>query len=278
MPAFLEKIRGLTIPAIRQYHVIRLVERLPFVPDRVRYRLGLVDRPMYAHGVRKAVELAGALGHRGVTVIEFGVGGGAGLLALARHARHHTADTGVAVRVVGFDSAEGLPRPTDFRDLSYAWRAGQYPMTDREALRTRLPSSTELVLGDVAETVPTFLRDQAETLIDHPIGFISFDLDYYSSTMAALTLLRDTDDKHLLPRVTAYFDDVVTIARHTGELAAITDFNREHAAGHISPVNLLRAYLPFAPTWADQVFEYHRNHHPDYNRYEQQRATPGWLP
>jgi hypothetical protein len=96
--------------------------------------------------------------------------------------------------------------------------------------------------------------------------------------MSAFTILRDTEDKHLLPRTTVYFDDVITIAEHTGERAAIADFNKDHTLGRLSPLNALRAYLPFAPSWADQIFEYRRNHHPDYNRYEQPRAIPDWPP
>ena len=277
MADWLEKLRRWTIPAIREDHVVRLAERIPLIPDRARYQLGMVYRPMYAHGVRKAVELAGALGHRGVTVIEFGVGTGGGLLALARHARHYAAESGLAVRVVGFDSAEGLPPPLDYRDVPYAWRQGQYLM-ERDELRARLADGVELVLGDVAETVPSYLARHAEDLASHPVGFISFDLDYYSSTTSSLAVLRDSEDKHVLPRVTAYFDDIITVAEHTGEFAAIADFNRDHEAGHVGPVNALRDYLPFSPTWADRVYEYHRNHHPDYNRYETPRAVPGWLP
>ncbi|WP_433272640.1 hypothetical protein ACQPZF_16915 [Actinosynnema sp. CS-041913] len=102
-----------------------MTERIPLLPDRVRYQLGMVDRPMYAHGVRKAVELAAALDHRGVTVVEFGVGTGGGLLALSRHARYYEAESGLTVRVTGFDSASGLPPPVDYRDVPYAWRQVQ---------------------------------------------------------------------------------------------------------------------------------------------------------
>ena len=52
------------------------------------------------------------------------------------------------------------------------------------------------MLGNAVETVPKFLE-----ATDIPaIGFISFDLDYYSSTAAALKVL-DGPPRTRLPRV-----------------------------------------------------------------------------
>jgi hypothetical protein len=57
-----------------------------------------------------------------------------------------------------------------------------------------------------------------------PIGFIAFDLDYYSSTMSALKVL-DAEYKYLLPRVACYFDDIV------GDIDLLSRIRRR-AAGH----------------------------------------------
>jgi len=65
-----------------------------------------------------------------------------------------------------------------------------------------------------------------------PLGFVSFDLDYYSSTKAAFALFEGPASAHL-PRVYCYFDDVCSNAlgcmtEHLGELLAIREFNEAH--------------------------------------------------
>ncbi|MFK0157297.1 hypothetical protein ACIQVK_35200 [Streptomyces sp. NPDC090493] len=277
MPDLIRTLRDLSMSGYRLQSMIRLTERIPVLPDELRYSFGLVDRPMYAYGVRKAVELTRSLGYDGVTVIEFGVGDGGGLESLSRHARHYSRTSGVDIHVLGFDTGRGLPGSADYRDVPYMWTQGQYQMHEDELL-ARLAGSARLVLGDVSETVPEFLRTHAEHLAGNPVGFVSFDLDYYSSTASALTLFRDADDAHLLPRVTSYFDDILSIVEETGELAAIADFNRAEKKGIIGKVNALRSHLPFDPVWADQIFEYHRFNHSDYSRHESARNNPGWRP
>ena len=75
-----------------------------------------------------------------------------------------------------------MPELLDFRDLPHVWGKGFYRM-DVAALQARL-TSAKLFLGDVAETVLKFLGSDAK----FPLGFVAFDLDYYSSTAQALTI------------------------------------------------------------------------------------------
>ncbi|MET8289498.1 hypothetical protein ABZV80_30305 [Streptomyces sp. NPDC005132] len=277
MPDLIHTLRDWTMSGYRLQSMIRAAERIPALPQDLRYTFGLVDRPMYAYGVRKAVELAASVGSSGVSLVEFGVGAGGGLTTLNRHARYYAHSSGLRVHVFGFDSGSGLPQSTDFRDLPYMWSQGQYPM-QREELLARLDGSAELILGDVSETVPAFLQSHADLLAQNPLGFVSFDLDYYSSTTSALTVLGEAPDDQLLPRVTAYFDDILSIVENTGELAAIADFNRVEKAGYLGKVNALRSHLPFDPVWADQIFQYHRFGHAAYDRYETARDSPTWRP
>lgn len=277
MTELMHRLRDLSMSGYRLQSMIRLAERIPVLSEDVRYSFGLVDRPMYAYGVRKAVELARSLGHGGVTVLEFGVGEGGGLEALSRHARRYSRSSGIDVHVFGFDTGHGLPDSTDHRDVPYMWTRGQYQLSE-EKLLARLAGSAQLVLGDVSETVPEFLRSRAEHLTRNPLGFVSFDVDYYSSTTSALALFRDAEGSRLLPRVTTYFDDVLSIVEEIGELAAIADFNHAEVRGTIGKVNLLRSHLPFDPVWADQVYEYHRFDHPHYRRHESARNDPRWRP
>ena len=109
----------------------------------------------------------------------------------------------IKIEVFGFDSGEGLPTHSDYRDLPYVWRRGFYKM-DVAGVRRRLKNA-RLVLGDVRETVPAFIHDGAFP----PIGFVSIDLDYYSSTVSALRVFHGPDGNYL-PRVLLHLDDIMS--------------------------------------------------------------------
>src|SRR5262249_56044490 len=64
---------------------------------------GALIRPQYAWGVAIASAQARALGHKEISVLEFGVAGGRGLVALEQIVQSVSAVTGVAVRIFGFD-------------------------------------------------------------------------------------------------------------------------------------------------------------------------------
>jgi len=259
----------------RQWRRIELAERLPLIPIEARYRYWLVDRPHYAYGVHRAALGAKQLGFDEVTVVEFGVAGGNGLLALQRHAGYLGRRHGVKVHVVGFDSGEGMPKPVDHRDPPFRWGPGYYQM-DVPALLQRL-GDADLVLGDVAETVPEWIGRRREKLRLAPVGFVAFDLDYHSSTMASFELFRAEDASHLFPRIVCWMDDIVYSIPAIGELRAVADFNAEapdiRAIGRIFG---LRAGIPLDPPWADQIFEAHRFDHPQYGDLVEE--TPEQLP
>src|ERR1700723_2811747 len=99
-----------------------------------RVGLGAVDRPHYAYAVWHAARLAQRLEVPRISVVEFGVAGGNGLLSLEQHAAASSAASGVAIDVYGFDSGQGLPALQDFRDLPYHWKPGFFSM-DETALR-----------------------------------------------------------------------------------------------------------------------------------------------
>jgi hypothetical protein len=248
----------------RQWQLTKWVERLGIIPEAGRYRYWLVDRPNYAYGVHRAAQSARRLGFQRVTVVEFGVAGGNGLLALERHARYLGDHYGVQVDVVGFDSGEGMAQAHDYRDQPFRWGAGFYRM-DEAALRARI-TNAELVMGDVKTSAGAWVAANRDRLQESPIGFISFDLDYWSSTMSAFELFRYEDVSHLLPRIVCWMDDIIYSIESIGELQAISEFNAEEpGARAIGQVVGLRAGLPFDPPWAEQIFETHLFNHPRYN-------------
>lgn len=242
-----------------------LDRRLNFFGYPTKLEIGSVDRPHYGHGLLHAAMLARKLGHAAVSAVEFGVAGGNGLANLEMHAVHVTKLTGVRVAIYGFDTGTGLPPPTDHRDIPYLWQAGYFAM-DQEKLRARLRGS-KLLIGRVEDTVTSFC-DREEP---PPIGFISFDLDYYSSTAAALKIFL-ADHKYLLPRVVCYVDDMTgdldwAYNDFTGELLAINEFNAAHSDVKIAPVRGLRFFGQWLPkSWHEQMFVAHLFRHPDYNR------------
>ena len=232
-----------------------------------RYELGLVDRPHYAFGMRNAAVEASALGFASITSVEFGVAGGNGLLAMETHAAAVERLTGVHVRVVGFDSGSGLTESADYRDLPHLWAPGDFAM-DEAALRSRL-GRAELVLGDVRETAARFV---AELDPSSPIGFASFDLDLWSSTVGAFDIFRGPAVA-CLPRTWCYFDDIVATIEDVGELLAISDFNGERDDRRIRHPWMLRANVPFQPPWADQMFQAHLFDHPAYTQLIAPKST-----
>jgi len=65
-----------------------------------------------------------------------------------------------------------------------------------------------------------------------PLGFVSIDLDLYSSTVDALKLL-SAPDRRMLMHTAMYFDDINLKSYHrfAGELLAIEEFNE--ACDHV---------------------------------------------
>jgi hypothetical protein len=239
----------------------RLWNRFPVGSVKTRVRYGIFSRPYYAFGVYSAADLASKLGLPAISVLEMGVAGGRGLLALEAIAADVSKYLKIQINVYGFDSGAGLTEPRDYRDLPHVWGAGFYKM-DVDALKQRLRSA-QLVLGNVASTIPTFLDGPHP-----PIGFVAFDLDYYSSTKAAFELF-EAPPQSYLPRVYCYFDDIMWPENachneYVGELCAIREFNLEHEHKAICPIHMLRYMQPSASAWHDQMYVFHDFTHPLY--------------
>jgi hypothetical protein len=201
-------------------------------------RNGRPWRPQYVWSVLSAAKIAKGLDIDEITAIEFGVAGGNGLLALETAATGVEELLGVKVKVFGFDTGTGMPEPVDHRDAPFVVREGQFGM-DVEKLRSRV-TSANLVLGPVEDTVPEFMRGEQP-----PLGFVSIDLDYYSSTMAAFQVL-EAADARLLPRVFFYFQGVLwhPWTEFLGQRAAINDFNESHEHRKLASLQGLRYMLP----------------------------------
>lgn len=222
-------------------------------------------RPNYLWSVLHAADVAARTGVPAISVVELGVAGGNGLLALERAAAEAADALGVAIEVYGFDTGAGLPATDDVRDAPFLMDPGDFPM-DPEQLRGRL-SGAELILGPVAETVPAFLAASKA-----PLAFASYDLDYYTSTRDALGLLRG-DSAGCLPRVLCYFDDThgYPWGEHNGARLAIREFNEEPHGRRLDQIHGLKFLLPGAQReqrWAEAMYVANLFDHPRYNEPE----------
>jgi hypothetical protein len=258
-----ERILANPIP-IRLRALRFLDRRFDFLPYQAKLNYNIIERPHYGHCLLQAALLAKKLGHSWFSAIEFGVAGGNGLMALEAHAEYVKRETGVNVAIYGFDTGNGMPSPLDYRDLPYLWQSGDFRM-DPEKLKMQL-TRAKLILGPVGETVAEFCHSE----MPPPIGFIAFDLDYYSSTAAAFQIF-EQESVYLLPRVVCYFDDVVgdvdwAYNEFTGELLAIKEFNETHNDTKLAPVQGLRFGQKLPQLWHEQIFVAHLFKHADYCR------------
>lgn len=233
--------------------------------DQLRSEAERVGYPNYLYGLLCAARTARAIGANQFTAIEFGVAGGKGLVALEQHAITVGRRWGMAIEVVGFDTSAGLPARIDPRDCPFAFRGGEFKM-DEAKLRARL-NHAQLRLGDVAETVRFFSSENFP-----PIGFVSNDLDLYTSTRDSFALF-DLEPDRLLPRVTMYFDDLIgyPYTTVTGEWAAINEFNATHKDRQIGQIYGSKYYLGRAyrfALWTDRLFLLHVFSHSAYNSQE----------
>ncbi len=226
---------------------------------RTKVDFDLVLRPQYAFPLLRAADLANEWGYKSLTVLEFGVASGAGLLNICSIAERVRQTTGISFRIVGFDSGQGMPEPIDYRDLPEIYASGDYPM-EESRLRSTLPANCELILGPIAETLPAFLDTVSASA---PIGFVSVDVDYYSSAKDSLGVFTSDPAKYM-PLVPVYFDDIgdITVNPWVGEWRAIDEFNVENDMRKIVPWNMLRARRVCKNAkWIDQIFGMHVHDH-----------------
>ena len=170
---------------------------------QIKARWDAVERPHYLMGVLRATDQAKLEGVPEIAVIEFGVSYGEGLLLLEKYAEAVEKETGIGIRIYGFDRGSGLPELSgDYRDHPDFYNRGDYPMNEDE-LRGKLSPRRVLFIGDVAETVPDFVSNYLKV----PIGFVAIDLDLYTSTRDALIIFSQPG-KNMLRRVALYFDEL----------------------------------------------------------------------
>jgi len=226
---------------------------------RIQVEFDLVERRRYAFALLQAADWASRYGVSRISALEFGVAAGAGLVNLAWLAQRVTRETGVDIDIMGFDTGTGMPPPVDHRDYPEEFREGDFPTTDRERLARLLPDDVRVIYGPLAQTARGF----ADTVAS-PIGFISFDLAYYSSTWDAMQVLQGPAS-HYLPTVPCYLGAIAmeTANPDVGELLAVREFNAASPMRKIHPMTWLRERRIFKNAyWHRQIYTLHVHDHP----------------
>jgi hypothetical protein len=227
---------------------------------KAKISFDLVLREHNAYGILRAAEEAKKLGLKSVSIIEFGVAAGAGLLNMCKIAEKVSLCTGIEFKIYGFDTGCGMPPHQDYRDHPELYREGDFPM-NQDQLLNLLPKNAELLIGGLDETIPVFLQNLND---ESPVGYVVIDVDYYSSSKEALNLVTSDPTKYL-PITFFYLDDVYSDYHNewAGELLAIQEFNNENELRKISPYKILKTLRIFKnAAWLERMYILHVFDHP----------------
>lgn len=221
---------------------------------RSKVKYDLVPREPYAYGILSSADYAIENNIKKITIIEFGVAAGNGLLNMCYIADKVNKLTGVEFQILGFDTGKGMPPPVDYKDHPEKYFTGDFPPIDSEKLVNSLPSNARLILGNISDSIKDF-----DKYCNSPIGFVSVDVDYYTSTLDCLKVFNLSSDKYL-PYVFTYFDDVYNIDHNDfcGELLAINEFNLKNENRKVTKATLLNSSRIFRRSpWTHQIYLTH---------------------
>ncbi|MDR6983923.1 hypothetical protein J2X32_002565 [Rheinheimera pacifica] len=156
-------------------------------------------------------------------VVELGVFKGASFLRFASF--RDMLETANSRTVIGFDAFGRFPQPQDKAATDLAFIAkfealagdGISEAELQQCLDFKGLKNTQLVAGDIIETLPTYLAAHPELRI----ALLHIDVDVYEPSKLALDLLY----KHVVPDGLIIFDDYGTVE---GETLAVDEFIQQH--------------------------------------------------
>ena len=213
--------------------------------DLIKY--GVLPRPNYALGILMAAHQAKELNYKKISVIELGCWNFEGLIDIENYIDDIKKFIDIDFNVYGFELGSGhIKEEIDPRNRLYELSGGDYTFIKKENLK-KLKFS-KLVLGDVKETVPKFLEEKH--LDEAPLGFIIFDLGFYTSAKDALNLLKSKSNRYL-PRTTIYSDNNYFVLENEADKLAFKEFNNE-GGKTISPIGELAEQLSLS--WKKWIF------------------------
>ena len=213
--------------------------------DLIKY--GVLPRPNYALGILMAAHQAKELNYKKISIIELGCWNFEGLIDIENYINDIKKFIDIDFNVYGFELGSGhIKEETDPRNRLYELSGGDYAFKKEENIK-KLKFS-ELILGDVKETVPKFLEEKH--LDEAPLGFVIFDLGFYTSAKDALNLLK-SKSKRYLPRTIIYSDNNYFVLENEADKLAFAEFNNEKGKT-ISPIGELAEQLSIS--WNKWIF------------------------
>jgi len=218
-----------------------------------------IHRPPYAFGVWLATLQAQRMGIDRLQIFEFGVANGNGLFNLCNICEMITSSTDVQFDIYGFDSDIGMPKLEGYKDHPEIWHEGQFK-SDHNDIRSKLPNNTKLISGNIAHTIEDFCSNN----LSHqaPVGFVSIDVDLYTSTVSAFELFKHSACNYL-PTTILYFDDIndlLTNNKWCGEMLAIREFNESQELRKMEEMRIRQNHFPAG--WHDHIYGLHVLDHP----------------
>ena len=235
----------------------------PGITDRNQVGLKIlhdeIDRPAYAYSMWLAAIQAAKLGIKKVHCIEFGVAYGYGLINMCNISKIITESTDIEFCVTGFDSDCGMPELIDYRDHPEIWVQGQF-LSEHDKIRQSLTTNAKLISGNIKNTIDNFLNDITE---DCPLGFVSIDVDLYSSTIDCFEIFSLENPRFYLPTTIVHFDDIndqLTNNNYTGEELAIREFNANNDKRKLQELRVRQNHFPRG--WHDHIYGLHVLNHP----------------
>ena len=190
---------------------------------------------------------------------------GGGLINMAKIAKKLSNYYNIEAKVIGFDSMIGMPNPVDYRDHPEKYLDGDFIPVDFEKLKSILPENCMIYTGNLKKSIKEFQKTLSKG--DH-IAFISFDLDYWSSTLDSFEIF-NFPFNCFLPRTVLYFDDIQDIDdnEYAGEFLAIKEYNSENKVKKIVQINNLKYQRIFKnQVWIEQMYWHINFNNPFFSR------------
>jgi len=217
-------------------------------------------RPHYETILLESALEAKKIGYDEISVIELGVAGGNGIIALEKYKDKIQKLYNIKINIYGLDSGSGLPVPKKY-DLPFYWKMNDFK-NDPDVLKKKTKS--KIIYGDVKDTVEDLIKCEPKN-----ISSIFFDLDFYSSTKDFLDQISKIQ-KFLSPRVYCYFDDNFSVThyinQHVGVELAINEFNDQNKEIKIGKSLDNISDFKF-PIGSNHLYMMHCFEHIDYDKY-----------